>query len=230
MTTPNLSMPEIAGSQAQKHVTHNEALAVLDAVVQLSARTRKLTSPPGAPGQGVRWIVGSGATGAWAGKGKQIASWLDGGWTFYQPETGWTCFVEDEGLLTYVDDNWRTVLALSANGARTGHVVDEEEITVAGAHEDTTIVIPDRAILLAVSVRTTLAITGATSFDCGVVGETNKFGGSLGIALDSTNIGVIGPTAYYADTSIRLTANGSNFTGGKVRVAVHYLSFAAPAS
>ena len=34
-TTPNLGMQYILPSQAQKHVTHNEALRVLDALAQL---------------------------------------------------------------------------------------------------------------------------------------------------------------------------------------------------
>jgi hypothetical protein len=87
----------------------------------------------------------------------------------------------------------------------------------------TTIVIPNRAIVIGVSTRTTETVTGATSYDCGTASEPSKFGGSLGIAVGSTNAGVIGPTAFYSDTPVRLTAGGGSFTGGKVRVAVHHL-------
>jgi hypothetical protein len=119
----------------------------------------------------------------------------------------------------------------SASGAATVFPAPlEEEITVDGATTDTTIEIPDRAIVFAVTTRTTEAITGATSYDCGIVGETDKFGATLGIALDSTNSGVIAPTAYYAATAVRLTANGGNFSGGKVRVAIHYMLCTAPTS
>ena len=48
------------------------------------------------------------------------------------------------------------------------------------------------------------------------------------IAAGSTNVGVIGPQAFYANTAIRLTANGANFTGGAVRIAIHYLTFGLP--
>ena len=72
------------------------------------------------------------------------------------------------------------------------------------------------------------AITGATSYDCGITGEAQKFGGSLGIAAGSTNRGVIGPQAFYADTPIRLTARGGNFTGGAVRIAIHLLTVELP--
>ena len=75
-----------------------------------------------------------------------------------------------------------------------------------------------------------VSLTGASSYDCGIAGEPSKFGGSLGAAAGSTNSGVIGPTAFYSDTPIRLTANGGNFTGGKVRIAVHTLTCGVPLS
>lgn len=70
--------------------------------------------------------------------------------------------------------------------------------------------------------------TGATSYDCGIAGETSKFGGSLGVAAGSTNVGIIGPQAFYDDTPIVLTAQGGNFTGGSVRIAIHYLTLGVP--
>ena len=94
---------------------------------------------------------------------------------------------------------------------------------------DSTALIPDRAIVLGVSTRTLTAITGATSYECGIAGEADKFGGSLGIGAGSSNVGVIGPQAFYADTPIRLTANGGGFTGGAVRIAIHTLILSAPA-
>jgi hypothetical protein len=106
----------------------------------------------------------------------------------------------------------------------------EEELTLAGATVETadTAFIPDRAIVLGVAARTTLAITGATSYAVGIAGEANKFGDLLGIALGSTNIGVIGPTGLYSDTRIRVTANGGSFSAGKVRLIVYFLEMSAP--
>ncbi|MEO9649063.1 MAG: hypothetical protein ABJG04_03490, partial [Roseobacter sp.] len=99
----------------------------------------------------------------------------------------------------------------------------EEELTgLSGASVDTSIVIPNRAIVFGVSTRTSTTITGATSYDCGISGEISKFGGSLGIAAGSTNAGVIGPQAFYSDTAVRLTANGGSFSGGAVKVVLHY--------
>lgn len=61
--SPSLRMPYLQPSQAQQHVTHSEALEVLDAVVQLSVLAFDATLPPGAPASGDRYILGSGATG-----------------------------------------------------------------------------------------------------------------------------------------------------------------------
>ena len=45
--TTHLLLPYILAAQAQKHVTHNEALRILDGLVQLSVLDRDLTAPPG---------------------------------------------------------------------------------------------------------------------------------------------------------------------------------------
>jgi hypothetical protein len=227
--TPNLILPYIAQGQAQKEVTHNDALNLLDAVVQLSVKSRTVTAPPGSPAQGDRYIVPAGASGAWSGQTGKIAVYRDTAWAFLTPIVGWQAIVEAEGReLFYLNGAWQPFLVFTPNGAAIGMAISEEEVTVSGATTTTSIVIPNRSICLGVSVRTTLAITGATSFNCGVSGNASKFGATLGIALGSTNIGIIGPEAFYANTPVVLTAVGSNFTGGKVRVAIQHLTFAAP--
>ena len=96
-------LPYILAAQAQKHVTHNEALRLLDGLVQLSVRDQDLTAPPGSPADGDRYIVGSGATGDWAGWYLNVALWTDGAWLRLPPRTGWRAWVEDEGLLLVYD-------------------------------------------------------------------------------------------------------------------------------
>ena len=228
MPTPYLGLPYIAQGQAQKEIAHNEALNLLDAVVQLAVKGRTTVNPPASPAEGDRWIIPSGATGAWAGQTNKIALWKDGFWRFFTPRDGWLAFVQDEGTVVYAAGGWQSFIVLTVNGAGLGMDIAEEEVVCAGASVATTIAIPARSIALAVSVRTTLAITGAASFNCGISGDLSKFGGSLGVALGSTNIGVIGPQAFYANAPIILTAVGGGFTGGKVRVAAQFLTFAAP--
>ena len=100
--TPNLVLPYIAGSQAQKHVTHNEAIRLLDGMVQLSVLSRIIASPPGSPTDGSRYIVASGATGAWAGWDLNVAFWVDGGWMRLIPRVGWMAYsVADTGFYSW---------------------------------------------------------------------------------------------------------------------------------
>ena len=54
-------------SQAQKHVTHNEALTLLDTLCQASVIDKDLTTPPGSPAEGDCYIVAATGTGAWTG-------------------------------------------------------------------------------------------------------------------------------------------------------------------
>ncbi len=232
MTTPNLSLPFIVQGQAQKEVMHNEALIRLDALVHGSVRSRTLATPPGAPANGERWIVPTGATGAWAGQAGRIAHWNVNAWAFYMPITGWRYHVEDERLtVVWADAEWRDRIVGTPNGGALRLVALEQELVLTGAFVDTTTaIIADRMIALAVASRTTLAITGATSYNVGIAGNTSQFGGSLGVALGSNNIGVIGPTAFYANTPIRVSANGGNFTAGRVRVVLYALAFTAPTS
>jgi hypothetical protein len=230
MTTPNLDLPYIAQGQAQKEVTHNDALNLLDTFVQMAVESMNETSPPGSPSDGAVYIPASGATGDWSGWDFNLAVARDGAWTKIVPKRGMKAWVKDERLsIVYEDSVWRDGVAVTQHGGRITLRAKEEELTLTGAFVETSAgFIPDRAIVLGVASRTTQAITGASSYDVGVSGEANKFGGSLGISLGSTNIGVIGPTAYYADTKVRATANGSNFTGGKVRLVVYFLEMSAP--
>ena len=87
--TPNLSLTLLAAEQAQKHVTMNEALTRIAAVVQLSVTSAALTAPPGSPVDGARYIVAAAPTGAWAGQAKSVAVWSAGAWLFFVPAEGW---------------------------------------------------------------------------------------------------------------------------------------------
>ena len=98
-TSDNLDLPYIMPSQAQKHVTHNEALGILDALVQLAVLDRDLAAPPGSVAEGARYIVAGTATGPWAGQEGKIAHRLDGTWSFYTPKPGWLAFIVDETKL-----------------------------------------------------------------------------------------------------------------------------------
>lgn len=102
-STPILQLPYILPSQAQKHVTHNEAIRLLDVIVQLSVMARDVTTPPANPAQGDRYILANGANGAWAGRDGQIALFENGAWQFFAPMAGWTAWVMAESVLASYD-------------------------------------------------------------------------------------------------------------------------------
>lgn len=100
--TPNLVLPYLAANQSQKHVTVNEALRRLDALVQVTVQSAALATPPVSPTEGQRWILPASPTGAWAGHAGQIAAWQDGAWAFYAPLDGWTAIdISTDTLLLY---------------------------------------------------------------------------------------------------------------------------------
>lgn len=109
--SPHLGLGYLAPSQAQKHVTINEAFRRLDALVQLGVLDRTLAAAPPAPDEGDRHIVAAGATGAWGGRDGDIAAWLDGAWVFIEPKPGWLAYVAAEGeLVARVGSNWVSAL------------------------------------------------------------------------------------------------------------------------
>ncbi|MBX9864025.1 MAG: DUF2793 domain-containing protein [Hyphomicrobium sp.] len=101
--TTHLKLPYILAAQSQKHVTHNEALRALDALVQLSVLDKDLAAPPGSPAAGARYIVGAAPTGAWSGHAAHIAAYQDSAWAFYVPLEGWLAWVGDENVLYAFD-------------------------------------------------------------------------------------------------------------------------------
>lgn len=94
-TTARLSLPYIAPQQAQKQVTYNAAMALLDQLVQPAVKSRTTAAPPGSPAEGDAYIVAPSATGAWAGKDGKFATWLGGAWSYVTPSDGWLAYVVD---------------------------------------------------------------------------------------------------------------------------------------
>ena len=108
--TTHLLLPYILAAQAQKHVTHNEALRLLDAMVQLSVLDRDLTAPPASPADGDRYIVASAATGLWAGWDLNVTTWVDGVWMRLVPRPGWLAWIADEAtFFVWNGSAWQSV-------------------------------------------------------------------------------------------------------------------------
>ena len=124
--SPNLRLPYLDANQNQKTVTHNAALRMLDALVNLHVASTVLSAPPAAPNDGQCWIVASGGTGAWLGKDLNVAAWQDGAWSFYAPNPGFVAYVDALGAaLMWTGSAWTSLLGaiktLGAGGARDRH-------------------------------------------------------------------------------------------------------------
>lgn len=116
-----LSLPFIQPSQAQKHVTHNEALLRLDTVVQLSVQSIGAQTPPAAPENGEIYALGTSATGDWAGQDGKLACYSDNAWGFIAPQDGWRAFnFDDQGLHVFSSGTWLPVVPPLQNLAGLG--------------------------------------------------------------------------------------------------------------
>lgn len=111
-----LDLPLLHAGQAQKELFHNEALAILDMLVQASIETDALASAPGAPTHGQCWLVGSGASGDWAGHDGDIVCWTSSGWRFAAPVHGMRVWVRDAGHAMIYDGTTWTAEAVQPDG------------------------------------------------------------------------------------------------------------------
>lgn len=87
-TTERLDLPLLAAGQMQKEAWHNEALALIDLMLNGVIEGAVTAAPPASPLAGSLYLVGTGATSAWAGRDGQLAGWLPSGWRFIVPPEG----------------------------------------------------------------------------------------------------------------------------------------------
>lgn len=144
--TPRLSLPQIISGQALKHITHNEALMRLDALVQASVEASTLTAPPVSPLEGEAWIVPPSASGAWAGHGEEIAVFQAGAWTFYDPAPGWQVYDKASGTLCiFSGSGWIAVAATGAGLPQLGINADADTTNRLSVAADATLFTHDGA-------------------------------------------------------------------------------------
>jgi len=230
--TTNLSLPLLAASQAQKHVTVNEALQRLDGAVQLTLRSRSQTTPPGTVLDGDCFGVPTNAVNDWAGRDGDVAQFANGGWAFLTPQAGWRAFVADTGTVDLHDGGGWHAGGLSATpgGGGMAMMSAEADLSItAGASVTASLAFPARALVLGVTGRVTDAITGTLSdWRLGDAASDTRFGDGLGIAQNSWISGPVNPFVVWASTPLLLSANGGDFAAGTVRIAIHYAQFTIP--
>ncbi len=206
--TSNLVLPYLAVGQAQKHVTVNESLRRLDALVQLSVVSATTTAQPASPTDGAVYIVPSGKSGAqWA----SFTNWAlgycrDGAWEQITPREGWLAFVRDTGLLLrYTGSAWGLIDATKlANVSATDKILGRVS-PGAGAVEE--IAFSNEAQVLC----------DDTSFQamCATLGTWRV------VSASAVAASVTGTTAKTALATVNLTA-GALGPNGRLRVTTHF--------
>lgn len=105
--TDRLNLPLIQSNQAQKHITHNEALRILDAFLHLTLEGLGINDPPETPVIGQNWQIGETPNGDWAPHGGKIASYDINGWQFLDPKVGMLAWVKTaQELYVFGTSGW----------------------------------------------------------------------------------------------------------------------------
>jgi len=231
--TANLQLPLIQPSQAQKHVTVNEALGLLDGLAQLTLASMTVTAPPAAPAEGSAYAIPAGSVGGWAAEVGKVAIASNGGWIYVVPRPGWRGWVVDTGRPAIHDGTqWiEHGVAVTVNGAASLIEVREADVTLTpGGNVSTPNLIPAPSVVLGVSGLVTQSITGSLSaWRLSVSGGPGRYGTGIGLSIGSTVLGMSGqPQTYYAATPLLIEAENGSFAGGKVRLAVHLFRMTVP--
>jgi len=190
-----LALPYIQPSQAQKHVTHNEAIATLDVLVQLSLVDFGSQTPPAVPLEGETHALGAAPTGVWAGQDDMLASFRDGLWVFIAPLTGWRAWGQTPGeLRVWTGSAWALISAETDNLAGLGINTTADVTNRLSLRADATLLSHDGA-------GHQLKINKATAGDTASLLFQSGFTGHAEMGLSGDN-----------DFAIKVSDDGSNWS------------------
>jgi hypothetical protein len=126
-------LPMLAVSQAQKEITHNEALVRIDALLHTAIEGVSSSVPPVDDTDiGKCWLVGNAPTAVWTGQADSIAVYIGGGWRHIAPQDGMRIWNRaNHRHLFRIESHWTEGPAI-VNPAN-GSVVDVEARTTLSA-------------------------------------------------------------------------------------------------
>ena len=106
--TARFALPLLSTGQAQKEVTHNEAVQALESMIQPLVEGGPTNAPPASSDIGSQYLVGQSPSGAWVERAGAIATWTSGGWRFVTPIEGLTACDRAAGhSWRYLSGNWQ---------------------------------------------------------------------------------------------------------------------------
>jgi len=229
--TNRLGLPYIIQGQAQKEVTHNQALNLLDVYVNPVAEDI-VDDLPIAAKTGTIYIMDN-----------ELAQYADGYWNFYKPiEHMEVMVLEENKKFVFSNNKWSPLdypgqsfeNKESSPAAKERSIKNkdqlltieqwEEDLELSGKVVSSKNIIPHHSLVIAVNIWVTEAITGVPSFAVGIKDDPSRYGDKLSPSKNTTNVGMTyHPITYYYDTPVTIIPNQMEFKTGIVRVSAQYL-------
>ena len=170
---------------------------------QDSVKNKSTTTPPTTNTKDDRYIIPSGASGAWTGKTNQIAHWNGSAWEYYPPQVGWSVYVDGENK-NYVFNGTNWVKSGEANQS----VVAGNGLTGGGSSDTINLTVkPYNGINVDANGVGVKASNGITVTSAGVGVKASN-----GIAVDANGVGV------KAGSGVTVDVNGVKVNAGNTMV------------
>jgi len=125
-TSPRFGLPLLFVGQSQKEAFVNEALSLADALLHCAIEG-VASAPPASPVDGTNWLVGTSATGAWAGNDGKIACRQAGNWLYVTASDGMRVLDRSIGQERLYRSGWQVPAVPAAPSG--GSTVDTESRT-----------------------------------------------------------------------------------------------------
>lgn len=144
-----LGMPFLSAGQAQKELTHNESLLLLDSLVSGCCGSGPSNIAPSAPEPGLSYICGSEPSGSWAGHPRALACWTEAGWRFVEAFVGLQVVDRTSGCTwRYSAGEWSLGIVNATEVRVDGvKVVGARQPAIAGASGGSVVDVEARAVL-----------------------------------------------------------------------------------
>lgn len=243
--TPRLNLPFILPSQAQKHVTVNESLSLLDGLVHLSITQLNAETPPSEPRDGDMYMISGNPSGDWLGFADHVAIRSDGQWRFVRPHQGWTAWVEPLSALHVFQGGVWAPLAEHVNASQINagdngifarrllpglNIISQSTTCVLSSApvktQETGAFIPSYHLLIGVKAVVNRQLLDGVTWSLGDGATVNKFATDIGPTIGAEALSFCDPPrVYWSKTPIILTTDELN-SGGILDITIFSLSFA----
>lgn len=206
-------------AQAQKHVTHNEALQLLDALTQLVLAGVDQNQPPPSPVDGGCYGVGAAPVGDWTGQAGKIARRSGAGWQFISPQEGWAAWdLAEQATTIYQAGQWVSGGASTQNLAGLGIQTTSDATNRLAVSSDASLFTHDGTGHQLKINKALASDTASILFQTGWTGHA-EFGlaGDNSLSVKVSADGAAWQTALLADPAAGMLSLGLPVTGAAVQ-------------